>query len=1089
MIGQLRVWVNADKWTINTTISEIQKIKKAWDDVEKSLGNSADKWMKKLKKEAWETVNNITNLNKKISDLKKDLDTEVIWGKRFKELQKEIWKTEKALEKATNTGWWFSWVIKNIWIGFAWFFALDKIKDLATWIITLWSNLQQTEIAFTTMLWSADKAKKVLTDLTDFASKTPFEIVWIRDTAKQLLAFWFNTEELIPTLKSLWDVSAWLSVPIQQVAYAYWQVKVAWRLTGQELLQFTNAWVPLIRELAKQFWIAESEIKKMVEQWKIWFADVEKAFQNMSWEWWIFFDLMDKQSKSVAWQWSNLKDTATKLWEQIWTALLPILQKWIHLLTSIIDFTIKFKDSIINLWIAIISIISAQALLWFVGLLWRLPALLWWVTIATGWTTLAINLMNASLVRLAVVANLALWPLWLLASAIALVIYQQRQLNIANNQLDKSQEMLYKTYDNALNKRKNNIAELKKQNEELLKSDTETARKQIEINKKKLEWENKLLKANLVLQQWWNSTITDEERFEIQKDWVRLLKEANEEQEKLSKNIDNWAWWNIITLNNLNEEIKKLNDELWGLNIWSEAFSAKQNEIENLQKQIDKVNWKTPSWWWSWKSSKEKTPEQIAKEEQELALSRLETEKRLAIWKASIATWSEEEKAKKILEINEKYDKKLNDLKWDTFKNEVDKAKETLDNIKKKRQENLDDAKKIYTDMSNNVDKYISKAKDNIKDFDTAIENSQKKIKDLNNDLKALGEDKASTLWDRFVEIWDKTKELNDELKKLKNDWINQGLAESIGIDTLKVLWTWDIWWNKVEDLIKILEIQKELNDLKNEEILINTTASDNAIKVEQKRQELLLKKQEIEKLWESFEKTKQLYDIKKELQNLENEDITKQISEAQRIANLSPTAKYLEEYEAKIKSIEDEKVLEEQRLINLETSKQNEVILLENFTKAKENLEDRFKKYSEDIEAKITGVVESENQKRLDSLTNYVNNWLSQLQRLAEMKSNIWWDYLNTNLENSQFAEWGYTGPGGKYEVAGVVHKWEYVVPQHVLRNIPDLAPALEKVRLGWYTGANQTFNNQKSISVGGITVQNKVDLESFFDKLRWKL
>ncbi|WP_270381561.1 hypothetical protein, partial [Bacteroides ovatus] len=33
-------------------------------------------------------------------------------------------------------------------------------------------------------------------------------------------------------------------------------------------------------------------------------------------------------------------------------------------------------------------------------------------------------------------------------------------------------------------------------------------------------------------------------------------------------------------------------------------------------------------------------------------------------------------------------------------------------------------------------------------------------------------------------------------------------------------------------------------------------------------------------------------------------------------------------------------------------------------------------------------------------------------------------------------YYEGGYTGPGGRYEVAGVVHKGEYVVPQPEMNN-----------------------------------------------------
>jgi lambda family phage tail tape measure protein len=49
-------------------------------------------------------------------------------------------------------------------------------------------------------------------------------------------------------------------------------------------------------------------------------------------------------------------------------------------------------------------------------------------------------------------------------------------------------------------------------------------------------------------------------------------------------------------------------------------------------------------------------------------------------------------------------------------------------------------------------------------------------------------------------------------------------------------------------------------------------------------------------------------------------------------------------------------------------------------------------------------------------------------------------------------FAEGGYTGPGGKYEPAGIVHKGEYVLPQEVVRALG--VQRLDALR-SMYTGA----------------------------------
>jgi hypothetical protein len=58
--------------------------------------------------------------------------------------------------------------------------------------------------------------------------------------------------------------------------------------------------------------------------------------------------------------------------------------------------------------------------------------------------------------------------------------------------------------------------------------------------------------------------------------------------------------------------------------------------------------------------------------------------------------------------------------------------------------------------------------------------------------------------------------------------------------------------------------------------------------------------------------------------------------------------------------------------------------------------------------------------------------------------------------INGIEFAEGGWTGPGGKYDVAGVVHRDEYVAPKKVVNNPlaqPHLA-ALERMRVGYADG-----------------------------------
>jgi len=96
-----------------------------------------------------------------------------------------------------------------------------------------------------------------------------------------------------------------------------------------------------------------------------------------------------------------------------------------------------------------------------------------------------------------------------------------------------------------------------------------------------------------------------------------------------------------------------------------------------------------------------------------------------------------------------------------------------------------------------------------------------------------------------------------------------------------------------------------------------------------------------------------------------------------------------------------------------------------------------------------ISALVASSEENPTNAVTFGAAGIAQYIAGLARILSNIAAakQYLN-------FWDGGYTGPGGKYEFAGYVHKGEYVAPQHVM-NRPEAGPhiaALENMRLKGY-------------------------------------
>lgn len=196
-------------------------------------------------------------------------------------------------------------------------FAVDKIKDFVSQLALVRGEYQQLEVAFETMLGSKSKADALMGQLIDTAAKTPFEMSEVAEASKMLLAYGMEGNKVNETLIRLGDIAAGLSMPLKDLAFLYGTTMVQGRLYTQDLNQFLGRGIPLADELAKQFGKNKSEVKKLVEEGKIGFPEVQKAIEALTGEGSKFGGLMDKQSKTIKGQLSNIEDA----WEQMFNEI------------------------------------------------------------------------------------------------------------------------------------------------------------------------------------------------------------------------------------------------------------------------------------------------------------------------------------------------------------------------------------------------------------------------------------------------------------------------------------------------------------------------------------------------------------------------------------------------------------------------------------------------------------------------------------------------------------------------------------------------------------------------------------------------
>lgn len=203
--------------------------------------------------------------------------------------------------------------------------------------ITGAAQLEQLNIAFEVFLGSAEKAKRVVLDLRRFADVTPFETEQVNSAGRSLLAFGFTAQDLIPTLTKVGNVAAGTGKDFGELALIYGKARAEGLIQNDTLNQLAEAGIPIYAELAKVLKVNESQIRKLAEQGKIGFKDLEQVFTNLTAEGGRFAGLMEKQSQSVGGLYSTLKSGLNNLLTEFGTVLAPLVKRGLEVLIVAVE--------------------------------------------------------------------------------------------------------------------------------------------------------------------------------------------------------------------------------------------------------------------------------------------------------------------------------------------------------------------------------------------------------------------------------------------------------------------------------------------------------------------------------------------------------------------------------------------------------------------------------------------------------------------------------------------------------------------------------------------------------------------------------
>lgn len=182
---------------------------------------------------------------------------------------------------------------------------------------------ESTRVALETMMGDAKKAKAFIDDLADFARKTPFAFPDLAASARNMIAFGMNAQDVIPTLTAIGDAVAGVGggkAELEGISDAFGKIQASGKLTAAEIHSLSRHGIPALQILANQFGITAEEMRDKISKGavdadtaiKMLVKGIEEGTTGVAGNTARFAGMMDK----IQFTWSGALDKMRGAWSR-----------------------------------------------------------------------------------------------------------------------------------------------------------------------------------------------------------------------------------------------------------------------------------------------------------------------------------------------------------------------------------------------------------------------------------------------------------------------------------------------------------------------------------------------------------------------------------------------------------------------------------------------------------------------------------------------------------------------------------------------------------------------------------------------------
>ena len=349
-IKGITITLDADATPLQKALNTVDKALKTTQDNLKDINKllKLDPGNTELLKQKQQNLNNAIidtkDRLKVLKDAYKELDgKETSEAKEQQELlAREIAETENKLKSLKKEMSDFGSVAKQKLdaVGDSLKNAGDKMQDiggnlsrsvtapivaLGTLGVSFNAQLEQYQVALTTLTGSAEEADRIITNLQEDASKSPFDTKSLIEANQYLISAGVDADKARQDILNLGNAIAATgggSAELSRMAANLQQIKNTGKATAQDIRQFANAGINIYGLLADATGKTTEEVKDMEVSYEL----LSDALAKASGEGGKYFGAMENQSQTLTGQLSSLKDEFGALLGDLTKELMPIIK-------------------------------------------------------------------------------------------------------------------------------------------------------------------------------------------------------------------------------------------------------------------------------------------------------------------------------------------------------------------------------------------------------------------------------------------------------------------------------------------------------------------------------------------------------------------------------------------------------------------------------------------------------------------------------------------------------------------------------------------------------------------------------------------